>query len=244
VTLGFLITKKNKRYNMKYLGTAVVADMRGSLAGTTASKNRYANYFRTKVSPVNPNTSAQAAIRQLFTSFTQNWSALLTATERDQWTAFAAQHAFSNVFGQKRFLDGKAMYIGISTAAANAGLTYSSTPPTDITTGETGHLTLVANSAAGGTLTLATVENNVPAGAKINVYATSVLPAGKNYVKSELRYIGTYASGGTPYDLKTNWETKYGTFPTAAGGRITVAAQVITAEGWLGTPSSKSHLVI
>lgn len=243
MTLGITITKLKKRNPMKIIFGNGIQDGRGKLNGTVASKNRYGSYFRTKVSPVNRSTARQSFIRALFSSFSSNWSQLLSETERSQWTAFASFHAFTNVFGQKRFLDGKASYIGVNTAAVNAGFSDSNTPPADTTTGEIGEATLTATVAAGGTLSVATNENNVPGTATINFYATPVIPAGRNFVKSELRYIGTILSGASPYDIKTLWAAKYGTFPTVAGGKIIIAAQICTDAGWLSLPTSAAALV-
>ena len=47
----------------KILMTAIVADIRNKLNGSVFSKNRYGAYVRTKVTPVNPQSTAQQNTR-------------------------------------------------------------------------------------------------------------------------------------------------------------------------------------
>lgn len=228
---------------MKVIFGNAVQDARGKLNGNVYSKNRFGSYVRTKVTPVNRNTSYQTAVRAAFSSNSTNWGQLLTQTERFEWNSFAALHPFNNVFGESKKLTGHQMYTGIQSRLSNIGGTPTTVPPSNLTTGELGGLTLVATVAAGGTLTVATNESNVPGSAVIAVYATPVMPNGRNFVKSELRYIGKYASGATPYNIKAAWQTKYGTFPTVAGGKIFVMAQIVIADGWASIASGTSSYV-
>lgn len=229
---------------MKALWSGIgTVDGRGKLNGSVASQNRYGNFWRTKASPINRRTSHQTAVRATFAFLSTAWGSLLTEAERGAFRAFAQDHPSSDVFGRSRSLDGHAMYIALNAALQNAGLAQITIPPVDITTGDVGALLEVATVTAGGTLTLATNESNIPGGAMINVYATKVMPNGRNFVKSQLAFIGTYASGATPYNLKAKWVAKYGAFPTVAGGKIFVVAQIVTTEGWLSVPAGTSAFV-
>jgi hypothetical protein len=226
---------------MKVIFGNAVQDARGKLNGNVYSKNRFGAYVRTKVTPVNRNTSYQTAVRAALSSNSTNWGQLLTAGERAEWNAFAFSHPFTNIFGESKKLTGHQMYTGIQSRLSNIAGTPTTTPPADITTGTIGGLTLVATVAAGGTLTIATNEANVPVGAVIAVYATPVMPNGRNFVKTELRYIGNFASGASPYNIKADWIAKYGTFPSVATGKIFVMVQIITVEGWGSLPAGTSQ---
>jgi len=229
---------------MKALWSGIgTVDGRGKLNGSVASTNRYGNFWRVKASPINRRTSFQTAVRATFAFLSTAWGNLLTEAQRQAFRAFASDHPSSDVFGRIRALDGHAMYIALNAALQNAGLALITSPPTDITTGEVGALTLVATVAAGGTLTVATNEANIPVGSKINVYATKVMPNGRNFVKSQLAFIKTEAIAGTPYDIKSAWVAKYGAFPAAAGGKIFVALQIVTTKGWLSVPAGTSAFV-
>jgi hypothetical protein len=238
--------QNNKEKNImkgKWSGIGVV-DGRGKLGGNVATKNAYSDVWRRKVSPINRSTSYQTAVRASFTTFSQNWSAVLTEAQRNAWIGFSKLHEFTIAFGEKRSLQGKEMYIKCNQFLQQAGLATTLVPPGDLTTGELGALTLVANHAAGGTLTLATNEVNVPVAAKINIFATPLVSNGRNAVTNLNRFIGTFASAGTPYNIKAAWIAKYGTFPTAAGMKIAVMAQIVNVDGWTSLPGTTAAFVI
>jgi hypothetical protein len=233
-----------RTFQMKALWSGIgTVDGRGKLNGSVASQNRYGNFWRVKVTPVNRRTSFQTAVRATFSFLSTAWGSLLTEVQRQAFTAFASNHPFSDVFGKVKTLDGKAMYIALNAALQNAGLAQITSPPTDTTTGDVGALTLTATVAAGGTLSLATNEANIPGGAQINIYATKLMPNGRNFVKSQLAFIGSLDAGASPYDIKADWIAKYGAFPTIAGGKIFVVAQIITTGGWLSVPAGTSAFV-
>jgi hypothetical protein len=228
----------------KVLFGNAVQDMRGKDNGNVYSKNRFGPYIRTKVTPVNRRTTFQTAVRATFTVLARLWGGTLTEAQRQAWIAYAAVTPFTNIFGQVRFLSGHQMFISRNAALGNVGIAFVLNPPTSNANGDLGALTLAAAVAAGGSMTLATNESNVPIGALVVVYATPQLSPGVNFVKSELRYIGNFASGGSPYNLKADWVAKYGTFPTVAGKKIIVAAQLITTNGQLSTPAGASTIVV
>ena len=78
-------------------GSIVVAGS-GKIGGHVASRNRGGAYFRTKVTPVNPNTPAQAAVKSRLTTQAQAWRSL-TAAQRAQWNAAVADFARTDIFG-------------------------------------------------------------------------------------------------------------------------------------------------
>jgi hypothetical protein len=71
---------------------AIVVDGRGKINGFVASRNTYGSYFRTKVTPANPNTTAQALVRGQFTAVSQAWRGL-TSSQRLGWFNLATQLA-------------------------------------------------------------------------------------------------------------------------------------------------------
>ena len=229
---------------MKVIYGNAVQDARGKNNGNVYSKNRFGAYVRTKVTPVNRNTSFQSAVRAAFSNLSKNWGASLTDLQRKAWIDYAAVTPFHNIFAESRFLTGSNTYIKTNAALANIGVAAIATPPNSNITGTVGAITLSAAIAAGGSLSLATVEGGIPVGAKISVYATPQLSPGINYVKSQLRYIGSFTIGATPYDLKPNWVAKFGSFPTVAGKKIFVAVQIITTEGVLSVAVATATIVV
>ena len=73
---------------MKFVGT-IATDMSGSLAGVTASHNRYGGYFRNRAIPVNAQTEFQQAARAEFGTLAARWQSVLTPEQRSTWETYA-----------------------------------------------------------------------------------------------------------------------------------------------------------
>lgn len=75
---------------------AFVTDMRGKIGGSVFSKNKNGAYAKNKVTPSNPQSGAQMAVRNLLAGFAQQWRTL-TETTRQGWIDGAVN------FPNKRF---------------------------------------------------------------------------------------------------------------------------------------------
>jgi hypothetical protein len=73
---------------MKYSGT-IAGELSGSLGGITASRNRGGQYLRSKVNPVNPNSTLQSAIRTITQDLANRWVNNLTTVQRQAWDLYA-----------------------------------------------------------------------------------------------------------------------------------------------------------
>jgi hypothetical protein len=228
---------------MKYIGNNGLGEARVSIAGNTWSRNRFGPYIRTRAIPINRRTSYQTAVRATFGVLAKNWGGLLSDANRLAWIAFAAANPFNNIFGESRILTGHMYFIKLNARNANLGIAEIDTPPASTLTGTAGKLVLTATFAAGGTLSLTTVEAGIPIGSLIAIYATPPLSPGINFVKSKLVYIGNHAIAGTPYNIKALWIAKFGAFPTAAGKKIFVAVQVVSPSGVGSVPSATAAIV-
>src|SRR5437773_11561609 len=71
---------------MKYLGPT----QSGSENGTTASRNRFGQYFRRRAVPVQPRTAAQLAVRARMSNNAAAWRAL-TDAQRAAWESLGTQ---------------------------------------------------------------------------------------------------------------------------------------------------------
>lgn len=83
-----------------------VLDMRGSIGGQVFSRNRFGNYIRSRITPVNPQSSRQNKIRNVIQSLAQYWSNTLTQAERDEWEVYAAAIVRVNKLGAQIKLTG------------------------------------------------------------------------------------------------------------------------------------------
>ena len=98
---------------MKIKWGALVTEGRGKLGGHVASKNKSGAIMRTKVTPVNPQTSAQASARSRLGGNSQAWSAL-SEEQRRSWNALAQETSKTNIFGDQYFPSGKNLFTSVN----------------------------------------------------------------------------------------------------------------------------------
>lgn len=119
---------------MKALSQLIVTGG-GSIGGITLTRNRYAALvFRARVTPVNPNTQAQAAIRNAFSSAVNAWRTC-TQEIRDGWDAYAESLTYQGVTGPYT-PTGRDVFIGnygtaLYLAARGMTVTPGTAAPTD-----------------------------------------------------------------------------------------------------------------
>lgn len=89
-----------------------VADGRGSIGGTTFSRNRYGSYARTRVTPVNPNTPSQIRSRANFQANATAWRSL-TDSQRTSWSNYAAATPVIDSLGNTIYYSGMQAYMSV-----------------------------------------------------------------------------------------------------------------------------------
>lgn len=120
---------------MKY--TPIVgADGSGKVGGVVASRNRWGSYFRAKVTPVNPNSTRQQAVRALFAQCVNYWTSTLTASERLAWENYGANTPKTDGLGNVMYLTGQNQFIRSNVARMQANLGMVTTAPTVFNFGE------------------------------------------------------------------------------------------------------------
>ena len=83
-----------------------ILDARGSIGGQVHSKNRFGNYIRARITPVNPRSSRQNTIRAVIQSLAQQWSNILTSAQRAAWEVYADAIVRQNALGAQIKLTG------------------------------------------------------------------------------------------------------------------------------------------
>lgn len=226
---------------MKVKYSALMSDARGKLNGSVASKNRSGAYLRNKVTPVNPQTGAQQAVRNRLASFSQAWRGL-TAAQRAAWDGAVSAFANTNVFGDLVQPTGKNLYTALNSNLGNIGETAISTPPLPAEVPEPVAGTLTIDVGTGDAMTLAFTNDS--SDVTYLLFATAPLSPGVGFFKNRYRQIGTYAgSGGSPIDFKADYEAKFGT--PADGQKIAVKlVPVVVATGQRGIGSQAQTLVV
>jgi len=191
----------------------IVAEARGAIAGTVFSKNTYGAYLRTKVTPVNRQTTFQQGVRQFLASTAQDWRGL-TQAQRDLWNQFAVNFNRTNIFGDSVGLTGFNLFMQLNRNLLEVNVAPITAAPTPADVYGFTSASLVADTT-GGTMT-ATYAPALGADDAVIVYATAPLSQGKDFAKSELRKIRvlTDAVGdNSPVDIAAEYITKFGALP-------------------------------
>lgn len=190
-----------------------MTDGRGKLGGQVASKNRAGAYVRTKVTPVNPNTSFQSAVRQRLSSLSKEWSAL-TEKQRLAWNeaANSGQWNKTDIFGDARRPTGKNLFTGINLVSLEttntlllqvprkANFAQFSVVGADVT--EAGEVSIVTNVAETPTL-----------GTRWQIEGTVAVSPGRYYLKNLFRFLSAtnvVAEGADTLDVASEYHNRFG----------------------------------
>lgn len=107
-----------------------VQQILGTVGGVTFSQVATTPTARGWRRPVNKRTAAQRSRRQPFATFSSEWFATLTQTERDNWDAYADTVTFTNLLGDTYKISGFQMWM-------RTALNVSQTPNPVLTTAPT-----------------------------------------------------------------------------------------------------------
>ena len=220
----------------------IVAEARGSIAGTVFSKNTYGAYLRAKVTPVNPQTVAQQSSRNFMTTVAQTWRGL-TQLQRDLWNGSAVNFSRTNIFGDSVQLTGFNLFMRLNKNLLEIGGSQIANAPQPASVPGFESLSVVANTTL-GTMD-ATFSPAIDASVSVQVFATAPLSAGKQFVKSEFRKIAVLTSADTsPEDLAAAYIVKYGALPPV-GSKIFIGFKPTNATtGQAGTMLKASSIAV
>lgn len=211
---------------MKIKFGAIVTDGRGKIGGHVASKNRSGAYMRTKVTPANPNTTAQSNARNLLTTFSQKWRTL-TDAQRKAWSGAVSDYAKTDIFGDIKNPTGLNLFIKVNTNLANVDLPQVLVPQPLIQS-PAGSLDSAVFSLATGVLSISYVDTSAVT-PRVLIRATKQLSPGISFVKTEYRVIG-YADIDTGQVLFTSqYQTKFGL--PVIGSSIFLTSQFVLSSG-------------
>lgn len=204
--------------------SAWLSDVRNKHNGSVFSKNRAGNYIRNKVTPVNPNTSYQAAVRSRLTSLAQGWRSL-SQSARDAWNGAVENYKTTDIFGDLKTPTGLALYIRLNSNILNAGGSAITSPP--VPTGSDALTTLSATVSTGlGGVAVTFAPTPVPADHALVIESTAPLSAGINNANSQFRVVHVEAATGTsPLTITSAYATKFGAY--AVGQKIFFRAKLV-----------------
>lgn len=218
---------------MKAKFGAIVTDGRGKIGGHVFAKNRSGNYMRTKVTPVNPQSTYQQAQRASLGTLSSGWSGL-TAAQRAAWDGAVSGFQKTDIFGDLRTPTGKNLYTGLNRNLLNAAQSILTSPPSP---GAIPNVTIDAAdySLAGTSFDIDTT--GTATGSFVFAWATPPLSAGTSFVKNRLRLLEVFAGGvDSTLDIYDSYIARFGVPPV--GANVQVAISVVNAGGEQGVRST------
>jgi len=227
---------------MKVKFGAIVVDGRGKLGGHVASKNRGGSYFRTKVTPANPNTIAQIGARARVTQLSQSFPTL-TASEIAGWNSAVGDYAKTDIFGDIKNPSGINLYIKLNSNLLEISEPVIAAAPQKVPVDamEIAGLNATAGIPA---FDVQLVDVAVPAAHKAIVRASAQLSPGIANFKGKMRNVEIFASATAPntFDILASYTAKFGNL--VAGKKINVEVVLVsTVTGQKGAVYSFSTLV-
>jgi len=218
---------------MKTKFGAIIVAGSGKVGGHVASKNKSGSYIRTKVTPSNPQSLAQLAVRGQFTSNTKAWGAL-TDAQRASWNAAAQSYKGSNVFGDSVTPSGFNLFVKLNGNLLNIGEAIILTAPENIGAEPLSSLAATANHTTHAvTLTFAPA---IAATDKMVVMATAPQQPGKSFVKNLYKKVGVYDTADvSPLVITSDYTAKFGAV-SVVGQKIFFKVFSVNTE--TGVPSA------
>lgn len=211
-----------------------VMDIRGSIGGQVHSKNRYGQYIRAKVVPVNPRSSAQSAVRNIMAAVSAAWSASVSAAQRTAWETYAAAITMTNALGESITLTGFNHYIRSNVARLNIGQTRKDVAPTTLSLPPTDNVFAITASSAAQSISVSFGANQEwvsENSAAMVIHQALPQLASRAFFNGHFRKIGTIdGSSGSPL---TSPQTVAVDFPIAEDQRQWVRARILRADGRL-----------
>ena len=192
---------------MKLKFGAIVTDGRGKIGGHVASKNRAGAYLRTKVTPSNPNTVAQAQARGILASLSQTWQTL-TDSQRSGWNDAVKEWGTTDIFGDIKKPSGINLFVKLNANLISVGYPQLLDVPQKMEVPNviisSGYL-VVSNDELG-----INFDSSAANGFRALVRATPTLSNGVSFVKSQFRVIGNDVVVGNNMSLQGAYGAKFG----------------------------------
>ena len=212
------------------------APQSGSQAGTTAGRNRFGQYERSRAIPVNPSSGAQGLVRARMTTNSTAWRAL-TAAQRAGWAGLGLNMVRSDSLGQSYTLQGNQAYASVNNNRALSGLAPIADAPAIATPVNIITATLTLSAAA---LSLAYTVTPLAAATYLALFASPQRSAGRSF-EGDTRFIKlSAAAAASPLVALTEYTAKFGLPVT--GNRIFFVAVAISL-GFESGPFAFSQVV-
>lgn len=193
----------------KFIAGPVASEIRGSLGGTTFTRNRYGAIMRQRVKPTVSTTEYATTAKARMTAATQAWQGL-TAAQKLAWNEWAAGNPSLGALGEQQILTGHVAYVGSYCRALTAGIPVLTAPPAAAAPAPLTSLVVSADIGAGN-VELTYTPTPIGATEYLWVRACVVTSSGINYVSNLLRFIvRSGAAQASPYDIEAALAARVG----------------------------------
>jgi len=213
----------------------MLANISGSINGTTYARNRGGAYARNRSTPVQPNSQFQQVIRQAVATLSTRWRDTLTAAQREAWDEYASQTLLPNPLGAPRNVGGLGMYVRGNVPRIQAGdAIVDDGPSFGLPT-----IGLVEPStASGATITMA-FDDGEPwvseDDAHLYVFASRAISPAVNFFKGPYRFMGQVDGDATTAPTSPVTLTWPFGQSAPAGARLFTRAVVSDSQGRLSS---------
>lgn len=216
--------------------SALVSEMRNKLNGSVFSKNRAGNYLRNKVTPVNPQTSFQTAVRAALTAASQAWRAL-TEAQRTAWNAAVSNFTGTDIFGDVKTPTGINLQNKLYLNAYTIGGVPLTTPPSPGVSVGVPDANLTTDSAP-QVFTITSSLAAVPAGQSWVISATENSSPGINNFKGKYRVVAVLAPAtALPYVGIADYTAKFGAI--VAAQKVGFEVKAISTTTFIAGPATR-----
>lgn len=217
---------------MKYLGQP----SSGSQAGTTASRNRFGQYLRTRATPVQPRTPAQLNQRARMTTNAAGWR-VLTDAQRAGWTDLGLQISRTDSLGQTYTLNGFLAYCSVNNNRLDAGDSVVSDAPAIATPADLLTVTITLTAVA---LSVAYTATPLGAGVRLFSWVSPQQSAGRKFNGDYRLLAVSAAAAASPANLLAAYTAKFGV--PVVGNRIFFSLETYSL-GFKGSPFNVSQVI-
>lgn len=213
----------------------LVSEIRGSVGGTTFSRNPAGQIIRQRSNPVNPNSSRQQTVRTVLATISNRWGNILTQAQRDAWDTYAAAVTMTNRLGDPFFLAGFQHYVRSNTAILQAGgivvddgPTVLSLPSLDPTWFGAASLLSGATIIFDNTMAWANEDD-----AWMSASMSSPVGPGRSFIGGPFRFAGAFEGDSvtpptSPHQFTQPWTI-------AVGQKVIVRSRIMRADGRLSS---------
>lgn len=228
---------------MKYTQSLMLSELSGTAGSTTASRNRFGPYLRTRTIGMNPNTASQVAQRNSFSASTRAWKAL-TAGQRAAWSSAASFIVLYDSLGRPYTPSGFQYFMSVNrtTYIYSGATTTTTTPPSTAIPTAIATASPAADSA-GLTFTVGYTATPLAGATKLIIACTPQISAGISFVKQSLyrQILITAAAAASPANIYAAYIAKYGVL--IANKKIALKLTPIDSQGNRGAPFFSSCTV-